>query len=79
MPSSDQGPGLEESERGDAATSGAPEREARRREIVRLLEEIRSGQPSRAEIVSAIMAAGKGEVPTDRLQRITGRVLSLYR
>jgi hypothetical protein len=56
-----------------------PRAEARRREIMTLLEEIRSDQPSPAEIVHAIEHASDGELTTDRLQRIAGSVLALLR
>jgi hypothetical protein len=60
-------------------TMSDPGAEARRREIMNLLEEIRSDQPSRAEIVNAIAHASNGELTSDRLQRIAGSVLALLR
>jgi hypothetical protein len=60
-------------------TMADPRAEARRREIMNLLEEIRSDQPSSAEIVNAIKHASDGELTADRLQRIAGSVLALLR
>jgi hypothetical protein len=60
-------------------TSSDPRAEARRREIMNLLEEIRSDQPSSAEIANAIEHATDGELTADRLQRIAGSVLALLR
>jgi hypothetical protein len=53
--------------------------EARRREIMDLLEEIRADQPSPAEVLNAIRRASNGELTSERLQRIAGSVLALYR
>ncbi|HEX2135191.1 MAG TPA: hypothetical protein VHG30_04690 [Microvirga sp.] len=53
--------------------------EARRREIMALLEEIRADRPSPAEVVAAIRRASNGELTPERLQRIAGSVLALYR
>jgi hypothetical protein len=60
-------------------TMSDPRAEARRREIMNLLEEIRSDQPSSTEIVNAIEHASNGELTADRLQRIAGSVLALLR
>jgi hypothetical protein len=60
-------------------TTSDPRAEARRREIMGLLEDIRSDQPSPADIVNAIELASNGELTADRLQRIAGSVLALLR
>jgi hypothetical protein len=44
-----------------------------------LLEEIRADQPSPAEVLNAIRRASNGELTSERLQRIAGSVLALYR
>ena len=61
------------------AACHAPAAEARRREIMTLLEEIRSDQPSPGEVLNAIRRASNGELTAERLHRIAGSVLALYR
>ena len=53
--------------------------ESRRHEIMRLLEDIRSDRPTATDIVEAIKRACNGELAPDRIQRIAGSVLALYR
>jgi hypothetical protein len=68
-----------ESERSQSSESGSHPVEARRREIMRLLEDIRADRPSASDIVEAIKRASNGELAPDRVQRIAGSVLELYR
>ena len=72
-------PNARRTERSPPADPSRHAAEARRREIMELLEEIRSDRPSPAEIVAAIRRADDGELTPDRLQRIAGSVLALYR
>jgi hypothetical protein len=53
--------------------------EARRREIMRLLEDIRADRPSARDIAEAVTRATNGELAPERVQRIAGSVLALYR
>jgi hypothetical protein len=46
---------------------------------MRLLEDIRADRPSASDIVEAIKRASNGELAPDRVQRIAGSVLELYR
>lgn len=67
------------SESRHSADSGSRATEARRREIMRMLEDIRSDHPTAREIVDAIKRASHGELAPDGVQRIVGSVLALYR
>jgi uncharacterized protein (DUF2267 family) len=64
---------------GPSAACGSPAAEARRREIMRLLEDIRSDRPTAREIAEAVRRATDGELAPERVQRIAGSVLALYR
>jgi hypothetical protein len=64
---------------GHSDRSGSQAVEARRREIMRLLEDIRPERPSATDIVDAIKRACNGELAPERVQRIAGSVLALYR
>ena len=79
MPTDALTPNARRTQRDYLAGSNLTAMEARRREIMELLEEIRSDRPSPAEIVAAIRRADDGELTPDRLQRIAGSVLALYR
>jgi hypothetical protein len=68
-----------ESAGGHSPASGPRVADARRHEIMRLLEDIRSDQPTATDILDAVRRACNGELAPDRVQRIAGSVLALYR
>ena len=79
MPTNAQRLNACESACGQSVGSGSHAAEARRREILCLLEDIRADRPSATDIVDAIKRASNGELAPDRVQRIAGSVLALYR
>ena len=72
-------PNLRDTGRGSWTAGDACAVEARRREILHLLEEIRSDRPSRADVLAAIKRVSNGELTPDHVQRIAGSVLALYK
>jgi len=64
---------------GPSAACRSRAAEARRREIMRLLEEIRADRPTEHEIAEAVRRATDGDLAPERIQSITGSVLALYR
>lgn len=61
------------------ATRNARRLEARRREIMALLEDIRSREPTSADVARVIAQECEDELQGDRLYRLAARIVASFR